>query len=93
MKPKYDPRISELCAKSTSALPAGCRLRESIRQVERRSHDLARAMQRLRRTLELCRACPQKDNCALRKDIDAQIDKALDLVMVEWGWIEQDQLE
>ena len=66
--------------------PGGCPVGEDALQVAAVSHDLVRALRRLRRDLQRCQACPRETaGCLLRGEYNALVGQAVEEVWEEWA--------
>lgn len=51
-----------------------------------KAKDLNKAFRKLRKSLTLCHDCENQDDCPILRDLDSQINTALDELMEEWGY-------
>jgi hypothetical protein len=50
------------------------------------AQSMNRAFRKLRKSLKLCKVCENQDDCPILRDLDTQINTALDEVLEEWGY-------
>ena len=66
--------------------PSGCPIGEDSLKIAELSHDLLRALRRLRRDLQHCQACSRlAAGCPLRQEYNALVNQAVEEVWEEWG--------
>ena len=65
--------------------PAGCPVLQDTRTIQGLSHDLERAIRKLRRDLQLCEACPSYDDCTVLKEFNAMVHEVISEVSDEWN--------
>ena len=75
-------------------MPADCPIGEASLKTAELSHDLVRALRRLRRDLQHCQSCSRQSNpgqgeagmlCPLRQEYNALVSQAVEEVLEEWG--------
>jgi hypothetical protein len=69
--------------------PGGCPIGEDSLKIAELSHDLVRALRRLRRDLQHCQECARQTSqalgCPLRGEYNALVSQAVEEVWEEWG--------
>jgi len=67
-------------------MPPGCPIGENSLKVAELSHDLVRALRRLRHDLQHCQVCSrQETGCPLRQEYNTLVSQTVEEVWEEWG--------
>jgi hypothetical protein len=83
---------------STAANPTGTRAGQAsptspgedladAEQVVTTGQDFVKALRRLKRSLNACRACPLSEDCPILSNFNAQVVAAITQVNIEWGML------
>ncbi len=64
-----------------------CSLRLNTDRVVELGEEMVIAMRRLRRSLDECGRCRFVDDCAIKREFNAQVDTAIQEVNEEWGMV------
>ncbi len=63
-----------------------CPVLQDTQHIQGLSHDLTKALRKLRRDLTRCEQCPSYDDCPILKEFNSQVQAALDEVSAEWDY-------
>jgi hypothetical protein len=66
---------------------ANCPVKADAEQVMTTGQDFVKALRRLKRSLNACRACPLSEDCPILSNFNAQVVAAITQVNIEWGML------
>lgn len=65
--------------------PAGCPVIEQANRVLEHTKTLSKAVNKLRRDMRICDHCAMRSECPVIRELNAQINAAIDALATEWG--------
>jgi hypothetical protein len=67
------------------SFPAGCPVIDQANRVLEHTKTLSKAVNKLRRDMRICDHCALRAECPVMRELNAQINAAIDALAADWG--------